>query len=537
MSKQTAALHLTTKNDMTRGIGRASALVDRFKKSTTAAAKAGHANISSLGDKITALGKANASFMVGLGAIGTVAFGIKKTFDLMNAGLKPAEELQTAMSNVKAVMSNVADKAMIPQLRAQAIALSGAGDLAFFTAVQVAGAQKMLIKSGMDAQRTMKSTAATLAIAGAEEIALADAADFTTNIMASFELQARQSTDAANMLAEASRTSNTNITELAEGAAQGGTAFKKAGGSLAEFLALGGTLAGFGIKGGEFGTGIKSMTASLAALTPAAAKALNEIGISAQDLTDQHGNMDMIKSFALIGKKLGLDRIKMEDEYGKITEESARKALMGNAAVTRILSKIFLKYQFGKAAILAQEAALGKVQKRVELYNKQIGLGQQGAAFDVMRDKIDNVEGSATRLSSAWNTLLVNLGSPFLSTKRAVLDYMTEVLNTTNALVTGEFGEFLKGASEKSAKAALVFAPGGIIRVIGKTLGEKTAGLFSDEVPTTAIENETVVDNKKNADSSKSETNIIFSGNNEFYNESLEKEVFNLTSVSFGYTQ
>ena len=513
MSKQTAALHLTTKNDMTRGMGRASAQVDRFSKKTTSAARKAHSSISSLGDKVTALGRANASFMIGIGAIGAVGFGIKKTFDLINAGLRPAQDLQTAMSGVKAVMSSMTDKAMIPQLRAQALALAGSGDLAFFTAVQVAGAQKMLIKSGMDAQKTMKSTAATMAIAGAEEIALANAADFTTNIMASFELQARQSTDAANQLAEASRTSNTNITELAEGAAQGGAAFKKAGGSLAEFLALGGTLAGFGIKGSEFGSGIKAMTVSLAALTPKAAKALNEIGISAQDLTDQHGNMDMIKSFALIGKRLGLDRIKMEDQYGKITEESAKKALMGNAAVTRILSKIFLKYQFGKAAILAQEAALGKVQKRVELYNKQIGLGIQGAAFDVMRDKLDNVEGSATRLSSAWNTLLVNLGNPILGTKRGFLDFFTGFLNTVNSLVTGKdlVSEDVRRAGIESQARFTGVSP----------------GLLTNYN----------IDSTEKTGSSKSETNIIFTGNNEFHDESLEKEVSNLTTVSYGYAQ
>ena len=243
---------------MTRGMGRASAQVDKFARKTKSAASKAHSSISGLGDKVTALGKANASFMIGLGAIGAVGFGIKKTFDLINAGLRPAEELQSAMSGVKAVMSSMTDKSMIPQLRAQAIALAGSGDLAFFTAVQVAGAQKMLVKSGMNAADVMKSVAGTMAIAGAEEIALANAADFTTNIMSSFNLQARQSTDAANMLAQASRTSNTNITELADGAAQGGAAFKQFGGSLSEFLALGGTLAGFGIKGGEFGTEIKT---------------------------------------------------------------------------------------------------------------------------------------------------------------------------------------------------------------------------------------------------------------------------------------
>ncbi|MCK5614805.1 phage tail tape measure protein [Candidatus Pacearchaeota archaeon] len=531
MSTQKASLILESKSLMGRGMKTAASQVDRFANRTTSAAKRAHSSISTLGDRVTELGRKNASFMVGLGAIGAVGFGIKKTFDLINAGLQPAEDLQKAMSGVKAVMSSMTDKAMIPQLRAQAVALAGSGDLAFFTAVQVAGAQKMLIKSGMDAQRTMKSTAATMAIAGAEEIALANAADFTTNVMASFELQARQSTDAANMLAEASRTSNTNITELAEGAAQGGTAFKKAGGSLGEFLALGGTLAGFGIKGSEFGTGIKAMTVSLAALTPKAAKALNEIGISAQDLTDQHGNMDMIKSFALIGKRLGLDRIKMEDKYGKITEESAKKALMGNAAVTRILSKIFLKYQFGKAAILAQEAALGKVQKRVEIYNKQIGLGTQGAAFDVMRDKMDNVAGSATRLSSSWNTLMITLGSPFLGAKRGVLDYLTLVTNSINALATGTYGDFNEERRRKDREEfkgyyeqVKWYNPASWLNFGAESSGVSTAPLSLEGGGSDAGQGES---------GGAIQSVINFLGNIEMYNESLEQEVGKLVHVPF----
>ncbi|MCK5617487.1 phage tail tape measure protein [Candidatus Pacearchaeota archaeon] len=518
MSKQTAALHLTSKNDMSKGMKSAAAQVDRFSTKTKSAASKAHASISGLGDKVTALGKANASFMIGIGAIGAVGFGIKKTFDLINAGLQPAQDLQTAMSGVKAVMASMTDKAMIPQLRAQALALAGAGDLAFFTAVQVAGAQKMLIKSGMDAAKVMKSVAGTMAIAGAEEINLASAADFTTNIMSSFALQARQSTDAANMLAQASRTSNTNITELADGAAQGGAAFKQFGGSLGEFLALGGTLAGFGIKGGEFGTGIKSMTVSLAKLGEESERGRNLRGllnISRSDIVDAQGNIDSIKALAVIGKNLGLDRLKIEDEFGKQTEASARKAVMGNAQVTAVLAKVFKQYQFGKVAILAQEAALGKVQKRVTDYNKQIGLGTQGAAFDVMRDKLDNVEGSATRLSSAWNTLLVNLGNPILGTKRAFLDFFTGLLNTTNALVTGQSIVGDEAIAESGRRAQRGF---GISRTA-----------MSDYFNPAKVE--------EVGGGGKSETNIIFTGNNEFHDESLEKEVSNLTTVSFGYAQ
>lgn len=602
MSTQTASLHLDTKNGMGRGLNTAAKQVDRFSKKTSSAAKSAHEDISALGRKVTSIGKANASFMIGLGAIGAAGFGIKKTFDIINAGLKPAEELETAMSRVKAVMSSMTDKAMIPQLRAQAIALAGAGDLAFFTAVQVAGSQRMLIKSGMDAATAMKSVAATLAIAGAEQIDLATAADFTTNIMSSFGLQARQSTDAANILAEASRTSNTNITELAEGATQGGAAFKQFGGSLGEFLALGGTLAGFGIKGGEFGTGIKSMTVSLAKLgeeTKRGANLRNLLNISRGDIVNAQGNIDSIKALALIGRKLGLDRLKIEDKFGKQTEESAKKAVMGNAKITAALAKVFKQYQFGKIAILAQEAALGKVQERVEKYNQQIGLGRKGAAFQVMQEQIDNVEGSVVLLDSAWTTFLVNMGNPFLSIKRAIVDDMTASINDWNFGLTtiinsvqwlmaewdalalsigkgifsaGDFVfdkatdafKFIFGGSEgKPGKPIKPELPSrdDLIIPTGKTAAEKA----KSEIPTkeTAIDNfnlqvkQEIAANEEDRkrktfgvsrtamadyfkvikeeapETPKTETNIILTGNNEFYGESLEQEVGRHVAVSY----
>jgi len=520
MSIQTAALYLETKNLMGAGLKSASNSVKSFASGTKSAAASAHNSISGLGDKVTALGRANASFMIGLGAIGAVGFGIKKTFDLINAGLQPAQELQTAMSRVKAVMSSMTDKAMIPQLRKQALALSGSGDLAFFTAVQVASGQRMLIKSGMDAKTTMKSVAATLAIAGAEQIDLATAADLTTNIMSGFGLQARQSADAANMLAEASRTSNTDIMELSEGAKVGAAAFKLAGGSLGEFLALGGTLAGFGIKGSDFGTGIKSLGVSLAKLGELSAKGdrlRDLLKVERSDIVNAQGNIDAIKALSVIGKAAGLDRIKIEDKYGKQTEASAKKAVMGNAQVTSVLAKIFKQYQFGKIAILAQEAALGKVQTRVEKYNKQIGLGQGGAAYQVMREQIDNVEGSVTLLNSAWTTLLVNLGNPFLSAKRGFIDTLTAMLNMTNALVTN--GEIAPGITAAEA--------------MGAQFGEVTKTAQFGEVTKTPIKTEPVPMTPGQTGGGKSETNIILTGNNEFYNESLEQEVFGLALVGF----
>ncbi|GAJ04787.1 unnamed protein product, partial [marine sediment metagenome] len=76
MSTQTAALYLETKNLMGRGLKTASSQVDNFAKSTRSAARTAHSSISALGDKTAAFGRANASFMLGLGTIGAVGFGI-----------------------------------------------------------------------------------------------------------------------------------------------------------------------------------------------------------------------------------------------------------------------------------------------------------------------------------------------------------------------------------------------------------------------------------------------------------------------------
>ncbi|GAI92613.1 unnamed protein product, partial [marine sediment metagenome] len=151
---------------------------------------------------------------------------------------------------------------------------------------------------------------------------------------------------------------------------------------------------------------------------------------------------------------------------------------------------------------------------------------------------------------SAWNTLLTNIGKPFLPIKRGILDSLTDTVNELNALVTGDVKGFLFGVPKTAAAAAKYADPKrtilddiGLTDIITDTINEFKALAAGDVegflfgVPKTEITGDKTTDPGEPTGTSKSETNIILTGNNEFHNESLEQEVRRHTAVSYGYAR
>jgi hypothetical protein len=113
------------------------------------------------------------------------------------------------MSKVQAITAATA--AEISNLREQAKLL---GKTTFFTASQVADAQKFLAMAGFNPDQILKATPNVLNLAGDMDLGMA--ADIATNISTPFKIAADELNRVNDILARANTSSNTNVMDLGQ---------------------------------------------------------------------------------------------------------------------------------------------------------------------------------------------------------------------------------------------------------------------------------------------------------------------------------
>jgi TP901 family phage tail tape measure protein len=136
-----------------------------------------------------------------------------------------------------------------------------------------------LDKAGMKLGASLKAVNATMILAKAGELGVADASSLVANTLNTFGLKARRAGDIANYLANAANISSADVSDLAEAfkyvapvAASTGVNLKQTNAILAE-------LSNSGIAASNAGTGFRKFLLSLQAPSGAAAKDLKALGV------------------------------------------------------------------------------------------------------------------------------------------------------------------------------------------------------------------------------------------------------------------
>jgi TP901 family phage tail tape measure protein len=122
------------------------------------------------------------------------------------------------------------------------------GKTTFFTASQVADAQKFLAMAGFNPDQILKATpnVVKLALAGDRDVGMA--ADIATNISTHFGIIAENLNEVNDVLAKVFVSSNTNMIELGQAFKYAASAAAAAGQSIEEVGAAMAILANNGIK-------------------------------------------------------------------------------------------------------------------------------------------------------------------------------------------------------------------------------------------------------------------------------------------------
>lgn len=157
-----------------------------------------------------------------------------------------------------------------------------------WSASQSADAMGYLALAGWDTNQIMSATPGLLDLASAASMDLAGAADIVSDVMSAFGMSAEEAGNAADIFAQTSRKSNTDVNQLGEALKYAGSASSAAGMDLAQTNAVLGVLADSGVKGSMAGTTVVSMLRDLKKNSEDGAIAVGETSIA---LYDQAGNM------------------------------------------------------------------------------------------------------------------------------------------------------------------------------------------------------------------------------------------------------
>lgn len=251
--------------------------------------KKGGSATKALGEGITDLGRSmTLGLTVPIVAAGGAATSVAANFD------DAMSQVQGALGDASADMDGLRDLAL--QLGADTV----------FSATESAQAMVELAKGGLtEAQIKGGALAASMDLAAAGQLNLADAAETTVQMMGSFGLGAGDATRIANALAGAANASSADVSDLTQAMSQCSAQASLAGWSLEDTAAALALFADHGVKGSDAGTSLKTMLQRLAAPTDQAAEAIAAYGLN---IRDSNGKMKDISGIAdeLTGKLGGL---------------------------------------------------------------------------------------------------------------------------------------------------------------------------------------------------------------------------------------
>lgn len=326
------------------------------------------------------------------------------------AAVKTATDFEAGMSEVKAISGATGSE--FDALREKAIEM---GAKTKFSASDSADAFKYMAMAGWDASAMIDGIAGVMDLAAASGEDLATTSDIVTDALTAFGLQASDSAHFADVLAQASSKSNTNVGLMGETFKYVAPVAGALGYSIEDTAVAIGLMANSGIKGSQAGTALRSTITRLAKPVGEAKDAVEELGIS---ITNADGTM----------KPLSQTMVELREKFAGLTEEQkAQYAAM-------------LAGQEGMSGLLAiVNASDEDFQKLTDEINNA-----NGAAEDMASVMMDNTAGAVEQLKGALESAGILIGEKLTPYIRKLAEWITGLVEKFNSLSEGEQEQIVK---------------------------------------------------------------------------------------------
>lgn len=326
------------------------------------------------------------------------------------AAVKTATDFEAGMSEVKAISGATGSE--FDALRDKAIEM---GAKTKFSASDSADAFKYMAMAGWDASQMMDGIAGIMDLAAASGEDLATTSDIVTDALTAFGLQASDSAHFADVLAQASSKSNTNVGLMGETFKYVAPVAGALGYSIEDTAVAIGLMANSGIKGSQAGTALRSTITRLAKPVGEAKDAVEELKIS---ITNTDGTM----------KPLSQTMVELREKFAGLTEEQkAQYAAM-------------LAGQEGMSGLLAiVNASDEDFQKLTDEINNA-----NGAAEDMASVMMDNTAGAVEQLKGALESAGILIGEKLTPYIRKLAEWITGLVEKFNSLSEEEQDQIVK---------------------------------------------------------------------------------------------
>ena len=387
MGKAVAYLELDTSN-FTKGFASAKSDLKTFTNTSLGAST----RLTALSSAMVTVGSTlTKSVSVPLAAVGAAA-------------VKTTADFDAGMSEVKAISG--ATGTQFEQLQAKAIEM---GAKTKYSATEAASAFKYMAMAGWDTNDMLSGISGVMNLAAASGEDLATTSDIVTDALTAFGLKAEDSSHFADILAQASSRSNTNVGLMGETFKYVAPVAGALGYSAEDCAVAIGVMANSGIKATQAGTALRSLFTRLAKPTKTVAAAMEQYGIS---LTDAEGNM----------KPLNTLMVELRDKFSGLSE--AQKA---NLAAT-------LAGQEGMSGLLAI------VNSSDEDFNNLTASinNCDGASEKMAKTMQDNLKGSVTIFKSTVESAAIAVGKKLTPEVRKFVDMGTNLVKKFNDMSDAE---------------------------------------------------------------------------------------------------
>jgi TP901 family phage tail tape measure protein len=356
-----------------RIVGDSSSFEKSMAKSSAAA--------SSLGTKMKSVGKGMSTYVsLPLAAAGA-------------ASVKMAADFETSLQQAVSVTGKTGKAAAEARNQMNDLALQLGRDTAF-SAKEAADAMYDLASSGWNTKQMAQGLPGIMSLASATQSDLAQTTGVVTSTLAQFGLKASDSGHVADVMTKSISATRLTMDDLRLGMKYVGPVAKGLGMSLEETTAAMGALADNGIKGEQAGTALRGILGSLAAPSSTAAGAINNLGLSVEDVNPK------THSLAQIVQTLSDAGMTASDAY-----------------------KIFGRE--GASAILALQKtgapALNKLTKDLE--------NSGGMAEKVAKQQMNTLAGQFEQLKGSAETLAITFGQVLIPILTSVARALIPVVN------------------------------------------------------------------------------------------------------------
>ena len=324
-----------------------------------------------------------------------------------------AANFEKSMNKVKAVTGSTGKE--FEDLNEQALLL---GSTTQFSASEAAQAMGFLGQAGFEANEIMEAMPATLSLAAAGGLELAQAADIASNILSGFGAEASELGYFADVMAKGFTSSNTSLEGLGNAMAMVAPVASGFGISLEETTAAIGKLSDAGIQGESAGTGLRGILATLSSKA-------KQLGINVFDAS---------------GKMLPLrDTLKQIEDKG-----------LSTAKIMEI---------FGKKAGPSMLALLKVGSKGLQDFTKDLE-NSGGTAEEIAAVQLEGLTGDMTMLKSAVEGVAIQFGSKLSPVISSIAKKFTELAGWINSLTEEQVESILKWG-------AFIAAIGPVFMIIG----------------------------------------------------------------------